>query len=85
MLNFNQVGKIKEGWLADLAIFDVHKLEYVGSLSDPLAALLFTGISHQTAYTIVNGEVVVDQGKLVGEDEETIVQKGNAAAKKLLL
>ena len=84
MLNFSKVGKIKEGWLADLALFNINKLEYTGSLSDPLAALLFAGISHQAEYTIVNGKVVVDHGNLVGEDEELIIQKGNAIAKKLL-
>ncbi len=84
MLNFPKVGKIKEGWLGDLAIFNMNKLEYTGSLSDPLAALLFTGISHQTEYTIVNGKIVVEHGKLVGEDENMIIQKGNQISKKLL-
>jgi cytosine/adenosine deaminase-related metal-dependent hydrolase len=84
MLNFSKVGKIKEGWLADLALFNINKLEYTGSLSDPLAALLFAGISHQAEYTIVNGKIVVDHGNLVGESEESIIQKGNAIAKRLL-
>ena len=84
ILNFSKAGKIKEGWLADLAIFNINKLEYTGSLSDPLAALLFAGISHQTEYTIVNGKIVVDHGNLVGENEESIIKKGNAIAKKLL-
>ena len=84
MLNFSKVGKIKEGWLADLALFNINKLEYTGSLSDPLAALLFAGISHQAEYTIVNGKIVVDHGNLVGENEESIIQKGNAIAKRLL-
>jgi 8-oxoguanine deaminase len=84
MLNFSKVGKIKEGWLADLALFNINKLEYTGSLSDPLAALLFAGISHQTEYTIVNGKVVVNHGNLVGVNEESIIQKGNAIAKRLL-
>lgn len=84
VLNFPHVGKIRKGWLADLALFNIRKLEYTGSLSDPLAALLFAGISHQTEYTIVNGKVVVDRGRLTGEDEEMIVTKGNAIAEKLL-
>lgn len=84
MLNFTQLGKIKQGWLADLALFNINKLEYTGSLSDPLAALLFAGISHQTEYTIVNGKVVVDKGRLVGEKEETIIEKGNAISRRLL-
>lgn len=84
ILNYNNLGKIKEGWLADLALFNINKLEYTGSLSDPLSALLFTGISHLTEYTIVNGKVVVDKGKLTGEDENMIIAKGNEISSELL-
>ncbi|MFA6978410.1 MAG: 8-oxoguanine deaminase [Ignavibacteriaceae bacterium] len=83
ILGYSKTGKIKTDYLADLAIFNIDKLEYTGSLSDPLAALLFSGISHQTEYTIVNGKVVVANGRLVGEDEELIISKGNEIAKKL--
>lgn len=83
ILGYSKTGKIKTDYLADLAIFNINKLEYTGSLSDPLAALLFSGISHQTEYTIVNGKVVVANGRLVGEDEELIIRKGNEIAKKL--
>ena len=84
ILNYSKAGKIKESWLADLALFNINKIEYAGSLSDPLASLVFTGINHQTEYTIVNGKIVVEKGKLVGEDEEVIVKKGNEIAARLL-
>ncbi|MFW6249567.1 MAG: 8-oxoguanine deaminase [Alkalispirochaetaceae bacterium] len=83
LLNFEKVGRLEEGWAADVALFDVHKLEYAGSLSDPLGALIFSGYNHGTAYTIVNGTVVVEDGRLVGVDEEEIVANGNAAAERL--
>ena len=84
ILNYEKTGTIKEGYLADLALFNINKLEYTGSLSDPLAALIFTGISHQTEYTIVNGKIVVEKGRLVGEDEEVIIKNGNEIAARLL-
>jgi cytosine/adenosine deaminase-related metal-dependent hydrolase len=83
ILNYDKTGTIKEGYLADLALFNINKLEYTGSLSDPLAALVFAGISHQTEYTIVNGKIVVEKGKLVGEDEEVIIKHGNQIAARL--
>ena len=84
ILNYQKTGTIKEGYLADMALFNINKLEYTGSLSDPLAALIFTGISHQAEYTIVNGKIVVEKGRLVGEDEEVIIKNGNEIAARLL-
>jgi 8-oxoguanine deaminase len=84
LLGFNGIGRIQEGYLADLALFDIDRIEYAGSLSDPPAALLFAGISHQTAFTIVNGQVVVRDGMLTGYDEQEIIEKANRIAAQLL-
>jgi 8-oxoguanine deaminase len=83
VLNFSKLGKIEPGWGADLALYDVHKLEYAGALSDPLAALLFAGVNHQTAYTIINSRIVVDQGRLVGVDEGELTEKANRIAARI--
>jgi len=84
LLGYDRIGKLEEGWVADIAAFDVHTLGYAGSLSDPVAALLFSGYSHQVDYTIVNGRVVVQNGMLVGADEETIVENMNRISESLL-
>ncbi len=84
MLNFPRTGSIKDGWTADIAAFDVHKIEYAGALSDPLAALLFAGINHQTDYTIVNGHVVVRHGELQTVNEDNLTIAANRAAAGLL-
>ena len=39
VLGFEGIGRIREGYAADLAVFDVDRMEYCGSLSDPFAAL----------------------------------------------
>lgn len=78
------LGKIKEGFGADLAIFDVDKLPYAGALSDPVAALLFCGTNHETKHTIINGEFTVRDGKLVGFDEEVIKEKANEISRRML-
>jgi cytosine/adenosine deaminase-related metal-dependent hydrolase len=83
LLDFNKVGKIREGWAADLAIFNVGKLEYSGALSDPLAAIIFSGYNHGSAYTIVNGEIVVEDGRLVRADETKLMNKCNNLSAKL--
>lgn len=82
-LNFERIGKIKEGWAADLALFDLSSFEYAGSQSDPIASLIFCGTNQNTKYTIVNGKVVVDNGFLVGIDESLLSQKGREVSNKL--
>ena len=84
MLNFGNVGKLEEGWAADLACFDVSGIAYAGSHSDPIASLLFCGCDHTTEYTIVNGQVVVEKRHVLGVDEETLAQKANAISERLL-
>jgi 8-oxoguanine deaminase len=83
VLDFPELGKIEPGRAADLALFDVHKLEYSGALSDPLAALVFAGVNHQSAYTIINGRIVVEGGRLCGVDEDELVRKANRIAARI--
>ncbi|HEY9593372.1 MAG TPA: 8-oxoguanine deaminase [Spirochaetia bacterium] len=84
-LGFEGIGRIQEGWAADLAVFRVtDRMEYCGSLSDPFAALIFSGYDHGADYTICNGKVVVDQGRLTGFDEEKLVREANRIAAGLI-
>jgi len=83
LLGFEKIGRIEAGWAADLAIFDVMDIPYVGALSDPVAALVFAGYSHKTVYTIVNGRVVVEGGRLAGIAEEELVAKASEAVNSL--
>ena len=83
LLGFAKVGKIREGWAADLAIFNVGKLEYSGALSDPLAAIIFSGYNHGTEFTIVNGNIAVENGRLTGFDETELMTRCNAISRRL--
>jgi len=84
LLNFPELGSIEEGKGADIVIFDMDQLQYAGSFSDPLASIIFTGFNHQTSYTIVNGEIVVRNGKLVHFDEDEIAHRANEISKNLI-
>lgn len=84
LLNFENVGRLEEGWAADMAVFNINKMEYAGSLSDPLAALIFSGYNHGTDYTIVNGRVVVEHGNLVGVDEAELTAKANEISDRMI-
>lgn len=84
LLGRNDIGSLEIGKAADIAIFELDKLEYTGALSDPLAALIFSGINHEVDTTIVNGEIVVKDGRLVHVDEIEIISKGNHIALEML-
>ncbi len=83
LLGYDRIGQIAPDYAADLAIFNVHTLQYAGSLSDPLAALLFCGYRHDTTYTIVNGEVVVREGRLQNMAEREITEEANRISDRL--
>jgi cytosine/adenosine deaminase-related metal-dependent hydrolase len=84
LLGRKDIGSLEVGNAADIAIFELNKLEYTGALSDPLAALIFSGINHEVDTTIVNGEIVVKSGKLVNFNEHEIIRDGNEIAEKML-
>jgi len=83
ILGYDDAGSMEPGALADVALFDVMKLEYAGALSDPAAALLFSGYNHGVDHLVVNGEMVVENGRLVGADEDRIRDEANRCAKRL--
>jgi cytosine/adenosine deaminase-related metal-dependent hydrolase len=84
LLGFKRTGRVREGWAADLALFNIDKLEYAGALSDPSSALLFAGINHQSEYTIVNGRIVVEKGRVTGFDEDEIKRNVNRISRGVL-
>ena len=83
ILGFPELGRIEVGKPADIALFDVMKLEYSGALSDPVAALVFSGYDHGVDHLIVNGRLVVENRKLTGADENEIRLKASEAAQRL--
>ncbi|OHD19954.1 MAG: 8-oxoguanine deaminase [Spirochaetes bacterium GWB1_59_5] len=84
ILGYDDAGTMESGALADIAMFDVMKMEYAGALSDPAAALLFSGYNHGVDHLIVNGKIVVRDGRLTGADEDRIRDEANRCAKRLL-
>jgi 8-oxoguanine deaminase len=80
----DDIGSLEVGKAADLAMIDLNRLEYTGSLSDPLAAVIFSGIDHRVALTMVNGRVVVRDGCLVDVEENKLIQDGNRISREML-
>lgn len=78
------IGHLASGMCADLALFDLNTLGFAGgAVHDPVAALLLCA-SPQAAYTVVNGRVVVRQGRLTTVDLGPLIERHNALAVQLV-
>jgi 8-oxoguanine deaminase len=84
VLGRDDVGRIAPGMAADLALFDLTDIGLAGARHDPVAAPILSFGTGRTAYTIVNGAVVVDQGRLVTGDLAEIVREANRIAAEML-
>ena len=84
ILNTPEIGNIKIGSAADIAIFNLRKLDYAGAMSDPASAIIMCGGGTRTDYTIVNGVIVVENGKLVKINEEEIFDKSIEVTRKMI-
>jgi 8-oxoguanine deaminase len=83
VLNRGDVGALKPGMAADIAMFDLRGIEHAGAWHDPVAALVF-GAPTRAAYTVVNGKMVVREGRLVTVDERKLAELHNGLAAKLV-
>lgn len=71
------------GALADLAAFPIDTIEFAGA-QDPLAALLLCSSGKMRAETVVvNGKIIVADGRLVSHDTAELARRGRAAAQAL--
>ena len=84
LLGWGEIGQIKPGMLADLALFRLDRIEYAGAMADPASAILFCGGGARTDYTIVNGVIRVARGELVGVDEQRLFHHANEEAERML-
>ncbi|WP_341952980.1 amidohydrolase family protein [Salinibacterium sp. TMP30] len=78
-LGWPGLGELTVGGLADVACFDISRLDYVGS-SSPLDALLLCGLSHRASLVVVAGRIVVEDGRLTLLDESELADSGRRAA-----
>ena len=83
VLGRTDIGHLAPGMCADLALFDLRTLAFAGgAVHDPVGALLLCA-SPQAAYTVVNGKVVVRQGRLTTVKLEPLVAQHNRLALQL--
>jgi 8-oxoguanine deaminase len=80
VLGRTDIGQIKVGYCADLALFDLRTLAFAGgAIHDPIGSLMLCA-SPQAAHTIVNGRLVVKDYQLTTVELAPLIEKHNALA-----
>ncbi|HLS41973.1 MAG TPA: 8-oxoguanine deaminase [Paenalcaligenes sp.] len=83
VLNRNDIGQLSPGYAADLIAFDLNQLNFAGALHDPLAATLLCA-SASVSHSMINGKLVIEEGRFTQNDLSRIVQVHNALSQELL-
>lgn len=83
VLGRDDVGQLSPGKAADVIALRLDRLDYAGGLHDPLAPLVFCH-PQQVDLTIVNGEVVVENGRLLTIDLGPVIERHNRLSQALV-
>lgn len=83
VLGRDDIGALAPDMAADLIGIDLNRIGLAGAQSDPLAALVFC-TPPAVDFSIINGQVVVEDGALVKVDLPQLVARHNALSRELL-
>lgn len=84
LLHRPELGELSVGKVADLAIFDLNRIEYAGAVEqDPVGALL---LCHPTPprHVVVNGALRVENGEIPGFDLDGLMRRHNRLVRELV-
>ena len=78
VLGRTDIGALAVGKCADLFLVDSRRLELVGCCLDPKNLFGTVGLRNAVDYTVVNGAVTVEGGRLAALDEQALAARANA-------
>lgn len=83
VLGRDDIGALAPGMAADLVAFDLRGIGFAGGRHDPVAALVFCA-SASVALSVVNGRVIVRDGRLATIDLPVVIERHNRLATRLV-
>lgn len=83
VLGRDDIGMLAPGMAADLAAFDLNRIEYAGARHDPVAALVFCGPT-PSRHVIVNGKFLVKDSAFTTIDPGPLVERHNRLSRRLI-
>jgi cytosine/adenosine deaminase-related metal-dependent hydrolase len=82
VLGRDDVGSLAVGKCADFFTVDLHTVDFAGALHDPVAATVFCA-PQKARFTVINGRIVVENGRVATVDMEPVVREHNRFALEL--
>ena len=83
VLNRDDIGQLTPGYSADMAIFGMNCIDFAGTQTDPLAALVFCG-PVKPRHVMINGRFVVKDHELTTLSMGNLLEKHDKSARALL-
>lgn len=84
VLGREDIGSLKVGKCADLFLIDSNRLDIVGASYSPENLPAAVGFSGAVDYTVVNGQITVENGRLTAVDEEKLFAQSEQKIKEYL-
>lgn len=84
LLGREDIGSLEVGKRADLFLLDSRKLELTAAAADPKNMLGTVGWKGPVDYTVIEGRIVVKEGRLHTVEEETLAQTAGRVAENYL-
>jgi cytosine/adenosine deaminase-related metal-dependent hydrolase len=81
VLGRDDIGALEAGKCSDFFSIDLNTVDYAGALHDPVAATLFCA-PQKARYTVINGRVVVENGRVVTVNMAPVVEAHNRFARQ---
>lgn len=81
-LGFNNLGKIKPGYLADLVMINLNKPSMT-PVHDIYSNIAFSANGSEVEYVIINGKILMEKGEFTKIDEEKVLYESNKISREL--
>ena len=83
VLGRDDVGYLAPGMSADFIAVNLNRLDYAGGWHDPAAAVLFCG-PRGVDWSVINGRIVVEEGRLTTVDVDAHLPRHNALSRQMI-
>ncbi len=83
-LNIHELGCLCRGYIADVTLIDLRKPKFT-PIHDAISSIVYTATASDVSDVIINGKVLVKEGRYVHADEGKMMSEAEKVSKDLIL